>query len=95
MNRKLVNQMKAKRIVLTIAAIALATQLAACTQSELASEILEREGYTQIEIGDYAWWGCGEGDTYRTKFTALKNNRPVEGVVCSGTFKGATVRTFN
>ncbi len=84
-----------KRVILFIAAIALATQLTACTQPELANEILTREGYTQIEIDGYAFWGCGENDTYRTKFSAIKNGYQVEGVVCSGVYKGATVRTFN
>ncbi|MEZ0223057.1 MAG: hypothetical protein ACAH83_00760 [Alphaproteobacteria bacterium] len=40
-----------------------------------------------------AWTGCGTGDMWKTKFEALNDKgQKVEGTVCKGPFKGATVR---
>lgn len=64
------------------------------TQPEKATKILTRDGYGNVEIKGYSWFGCSEDDWFRTKFTAEKNFVKVEGVVCSGLFKGSTIRTF-
>lgn len=83
--------MKIKLFLLALALFGLTS----CTQPDKAYMILERDGYTNINIEGYAWFGCSEDDNYRTKFTAIKNNQSVEGVVCSGFMKGSTVRTFD
>jgi biotin synthase-related radical SAM superfamily protein len=68
--------------------------LTGCTQPDRTVEILQRDGYTNIETQGYAVFGCSEDDWFRTKFTAEKNGQQVSGAVCAGMLKGATVR-FN
>lgn len=75
-------------------AAALAT-LGGCTDAGKAQRTLESAGYTNIKAGGYAVWGCGEDDDFHTKFKATNPaGKEVEGVVCSGWFKGGTIR-FN
>lgn len=58
-----------------------------------ATRTLSSMGYTDIKIGGYALWGCGDNDSFRSKFTAIgQDGQPVSGVVCSALFKGYTVR---
>ena len=80
-----------KKLVLLIGAVA----LAACTDNPGALRALEGAGYTQIELGGYAWFQCdGKSDTFSTKFTAKgPAGKIVSGAVCSGLFKGSTIRT--
>lgn len=67
-----------------------------CTQPpDEVQAILKRDGYVDVKVEGYAWFGCGEDDTFRTKFSGTKNGQYVEGVVCSGFLKGSTVRTFS
>lgn len=70
--------------------------LSACSDEETSRRILEDEGYTEIRLDGYAFWGCGEDDTFRTSFTAIRETptgpRDVEGVVCCGVLKDCTVR---
>lgn len=70
--------------------------LAACSDSERATEVLRDEGYSQIETDGYAMFGCSEHDTVHTSFTARgPSGRRVNGVVCCGLTaigKGCTVR---
>lgn len=78
-------------------AIALLGMLCAgCSDPAVAQRTLENMGYTNIEItgwGPFA--GCGQDDTFVTKFKAISpNKKHVAGVVCSGWFKGATVRFY-
>lgn len=77
-----------KRLFL-IAALA----LSACTNEEETRRTLNAAGYTDIQIGGYAAFACGQDDTYSTRFSAA-NPRGVivEGVVCCGLLKGCTVR---
>lgn len=80
-----------KRILL---ALALVLPLAACSVSETdANRTLNSMGITQVELGGYAFWGCSEDDTIRTKFTGIGvTGQPVSGVLCGGFMKGTTVR---
>ena len=59
-----------------------------------AMKTLQDDGrFTQIDVGGRDSFSCGNGDLYRTHFTALnQNNKKVEGTVCAGVFKGSTVR---
>lgn len=65
-----------------------------CTDSAAARKALEGAGYTKIEITGYSYFGCSDSDTFHTGFEAIgPTGIPVEGVVCSGWFKGATIRS--
>ena len=79
------------RRLLLIGSIAL---MAGCTDASKATRTLQAAGYQQIEITGYSVFGCSEDDTFHTGFVATgANGSRVEGVVCSGIFKGATIRT--
>lgn len=71
-----------------------AALMSGCTQPETARAILERAGYTQIQMHGYDWFACSKDDTYHDKFTAIgPAGKPVTGVVCAGLlFKGSTIR---
>ncbi len=72
----------------------LAVTLAGCSSSKDANKALNAAGYKNIETHGYSVFGCSEDDTFKTKFTATgPTGVPVEGVVCSGWFKGSTIRT--
>lgn len=72
--------------------------LSSCTDEKVARELLEDEGYTNISITGYSYFGCGRGDTSHTAFSATsqKGHRR-SGVLCCGGpslfgSKGCTVR---
>lgn len=67
--------------------------LAGCTQSSRAREALEAQGFRDVQITGYRWFGCSKDDTFHTGFTAkAPTGKQVGGVVCSDFFKGATIR---
>jgi len=77
--------------VLFLAVVAVAMQ--SCTDADRTISTLEANGFTDIEPGDYAYFGCGQGDMFHTEFTATSaNGKPVSGLVCCGWFKSCTVR---
>jgi hypothetical protein len=57
-----------------------------------AMTLLEADGISQLEMTGVSWFGCSDQDTFRYGFKGIKNGRHVEGVVCSGILKGATIR---
>jgi hypothetical protein len=62
---------------------------------EGSRELLQEQGYTEIVIGNYDWWGCGDGDWWQTEFSAISpNGQTVTGTVCKGLWKKKTIR-FN
>jgi hypothetical protein len=71
-----------------------ALALAACTDDEGARRSLESQGFTDVQIGGYDAWSCGNDDTTATKFTAKNQaGKRVSGTVCCGLWaKGCTVR---
>lgn len=74
-------------------ALAALLTLTACSDADTARRILESNGYTVIEVGGYAMWHCSEDDTFATSFVALSpSGQRVTGAVCSGWFKGGTIR---
>lgn len=78
-----------------VVACALTLSLAACTvQEDTAVGVLTAQGYSQIELGGPAFFGCSDDDELTRTFKARGvDGQGVEGVVCSGLFfKGATVR---
>jgi hypothetical protein len=67
--------------------------LSGCTAPDRAVQTLTDAGYSNIKIGEYAWFSCSEDDVYRTRFEATGvTGRTVTGAVCNGFFKGATIR---
>jgi len=78
------------RVILTIV---LLTVTVSCTSSVEATKALTSAGYKNIKIDGYNWFGCGRDDGWHTGFTATGlDGFPVSGTVCSGIFKGATIR---
>lgn len=58
-----------------------------------AAKVLKDQGYTEVEIEGYTFFGCGEGDVFRTSFSGKTiAGISVSGTVCKGFFKGATIR---
>lgn len=54
--------------------------LVGCTNKKEAKEILEAEGYTDIQITGYNHFSCSEKDQYKTGFKA----KTVKGVFVEG-----------
>jgi hypothetical protein len=69
--------------------------MTACSDQTTAVRLLEEQGYKNISITGYVFFGCSEDDTFHTGFVATSAaGKQVEGVVCSDWFKGATIRLF-
>lgn len=79
-----------KKILIALAVVA---TLTACSSRKDAESALTSAGFTKIETQGYSFFGCGDDDTFKTKFTAQNpQGKQVSGVVCSGWFKGGTIR---
>jgi hypothetical protein len=82
-----------KNIILTLFAAAL---LSSCTNDKdftKGKAQLENMNYTDVKNTGYAPFCCSDEDDFASGFTAKdKNGNTVEGCICSGVFKGATVR---
>lgn len=80
-----------KKFIMTVLAVA---ALSGCTDADNAERILESNGYSNIQITGYNWFGCSEDDFQHTGFNAVgPTGKPVTGTVCSGIFfKNSTVR---
>lgn len=77
-----------KLILILLVAVAIG-----CTNPSQAREVLADEGYTDIEMTGYRFFGCSDDDEVRDGFRARRDGRVVEGVVCCGLlFKDCTVR---
>ncbi len=80
---------------LHLIALVAITLLAGCSDRKTATRVLTNNGYTDIRIEGYRLFACSEDDTFSTGFTASSPaGMTVRGVVCSGLFKGATIRLF-
>lgn len=76
-----------------IFSLMLVLPLSSCTDEPTATRILSQEGYEEITLTGYQWLACGRDDFFHTGFVAIKNNKAIEGTVCSGLFfKNATIR---
>ncbi len=74
-------------------AILFAVLLTSCTNASDSHQALTEAGYTDVDIGGYAWLQCGKDDTFATKFSAKgPTGVPVNGAVCCGWLKGCTIR---
>lgn len=67
-----------------------------CTDSDRVEQVLEDQGYTNVETTGYAWNRCSESDGTCTGFRATSpSGRGVSGAVgCGRTAcsKGCTIR---
>lgn len=71
----------------------LAAGLGGCYSNSDTRKAVEAMGFTDVETHGHSFTGCGEDDTFATKFDAVSpTGEHVSGVVCSGWLKGATVR---
>lgn len=68
--------------------------LTACAPDPDRTErVLTQHGYTNIQTKGYAMFSCSDDDFFRTKFKATSpSGHEVRGAVCSGFFKGSTIR---
>lgn len=81
-----------KRIVM-LSLVAAAVFVAGCTDPQKATRILTDQGYMHIEVTGYKAFACSDDDIFQTGFRAMSpSGREVSGVVCSGLFKGSTIR---
>jgi hypothetical protein len=64
----------------------------ACTKESDVAKYAKIEKWDSYEILGYSFFGCGEKDLFRTEFRAVKNGQEFTGIMCSGLFKGATLR---
>lgn len=80
--------------ILATAISCLVLLFSGCTDPDRSTEILLRQGFTEIQFTGYDWFACSEDDTYSTGFTAVgPTGINVEGTVCCGLlFKSCTVR---
>lgn len=83
-----------KKILILISFISM--MFMSCTDADGAQRILELNGYKNIQIEGYSIFGCSDDDIFKTKFIAIhgQSQQSVQGVVCSGWFKGGTIRIF-
>ena len=91
--------MKYTTIIKTVAGASLAIAACilmprACTRPDTARQILEQQGYTDIEITGWRPFMAGKDDSVSTGFEATApNGQRVSGAVTGGlVFKGSTVR---
>lgn len=79
-------------MVKSLLVIILAFTLIACSSPDDATRVLKAQGFTHIQTRG-AFFGCGRGEVFRTRFTAKSvTGESVTGVVCSGWLKGSTIR---
>ena len=65
-----------------------------CTDKSGATRALKQQGYTDITITGYNIMRCDKNDNFSTGFKAKSaSGHGVTGTVCSGIFKGHTIRT--
>jgi len=83
-----------KKALRAIAALSVVAALAACSvPPDRAIRALSALGITNIRLDDPDPMSCGRDDSLSTTFSGTGvNGQPVAGVVCAGSFKGATVR---
>ena len=67
--------------------------LSGCTDAPEAKRTLGAMGFKEVEVTGYNFFSCAKDDGWKTGFSAIApSGDRVNGTVCSGAFKGATVR---
>lgn len=78
-------------IILVVLIVAFAT--AVTTSADEAHQTLSSAGFTDVVVGDWAFFACGRDDKRGREFTATNPaGKHVSGVVCCGILKSCTVR---
>ena len=79
--------------IVTFAIAVAALKTWGCPDPQRARQILEDEGYQEIEPASSGGhgWSCGR-DNSATAFKAKRGERSVRGVVCCGTLLTCTTR---
>jgi PBP1b-binding outer membrane lipoprotein LpoB len=56
--------------------------------------LMKQEGISEAKDEGMPLFGCGKEDSmiFSTKFSGIKNNVKVKGVICSNLLKGYTIR---
>ncbi len=60
------------------------------------AEYIKQEGYSEAVVDNFTlsfFTDCSTRDRYAFNFSAVKDNKPVKGVVCEGFFKNRIIRT--
>ena len=64
-----------------------------CTDADHTVDLLQANGFTEIETTGYKFFSCSQDDFYQTGFVATsRSGVEVEGTVCCGIFKSCTIR---
>lgn len=68
--------------------------LAGCGGDKNADrQLLQQQGYTNIQLNGWVPFVCGSEDNFSDSFTAISTNGTrINGTVCGGWFKGRTIR---
>jgi len=81
------------RLLISLAFFGLILALPGCTDPQAAQNALDNFGFKDIKITGYRIFTCGEDYTFHTGFEAKNpNGKTVTGAVCSGLFKGTSVK---
>lgn len=77
-----------------LVALTMVLALSACTDSDFTVELLESQGYTNVQTKGYNWLSCSKDDDFATKFEAVSpSGHFTRGTVCSSFWiKDATIR---
>ena len=77
-----------------IAAVCISLMTAGCMQSpDSATRVLQDQGYKNIEITGYRFYGCSDDDNFHTGFKAVTPaGVTVTGVACSGWLSGTHIK---
>lgn len=79
-----------KRLILLIASI---LALNGCSDPTAATKALDDLGFSDVRLTGYRFLSCGKDYTFHTGFEARNpRGKPVSGTVCSGWFKGSSVK---
>lgn len=83
-----------KFLVSIFSVVVISLGVSGCTDASNAERILSSQGYTDIQITGYDFFGCSDDDFQHTRFKAKSvNGSNISGTVCSGIFfKNSTVR---
>lgn len=82
-----------KKIAFYLSIIAIMASMSGCTDSSHTEKVLSNDGYKDIQITGYRFFGCPDEDTFHTGFEATNaNGKHVSGVVCSGFIMGSVIR---
>ena len=82
-----------KVVALAAVLMGLLIAVCGCEDADRARQTLEDYGFTDINVGGYDAWSCGDDYTFSNSFEATNaNRRRVKGTVCCGYLKGCTVK---